>query len=65
MDYWTRYRRQAEEIMCRQNREEMIAWLVQNDPNGCYTDEDSAAEGLEPITVDAAWHHMYDQINEE
>jgi hypothetical protein len=26
------------------DREALIAWLVRNDPNGCYTDEDATAE---------------------
>lgn len=33
---------------------QVIAWLVWNDPNGCYTDEDCATEGLEPLTLETA-----------
>ena len=31
-------------------REECIAWLIANDRNGCYSDEDCIAEGLQPLT---------------
>jgi len=31
-------------------REQIIEWLVQNDANGTYTDEQSQAEGLPPLT---------------
>lgn len=33
------------------SRDECIAWLVANDPNGCYTDRDSETEGLAPLTL--------------
>lgn len=33
-----------------QSRESLIEWLVWNDSNGCYTDEDSINEGYEPLT---------------
>ncbi len=32
------------------NRDQLISWLCQNDRNGCYTDEDAAAEGWPPLT---------------
>ena len=35
-------------------REQAIKWLCWNDPHGIYTDEDSAAEGLQPITLTEA-----------
>ena len=35
-------------------REELIQWLVTNDRNGVYTDEDSEAEGLLPLTLEGA-----------
>lgn len=31
------------------SRERCITWLVWNDRNGCYTDEDRAAEGWAPL----------------
>lgn len=38
----------------RFNRDQLIAWLRWNDPNGIYTDEDSEREGFDPITLDEA-----------
>jgi hypothetical protein len=35
-------------------REDLIAWLRWNDPNGSYTDEDAAAEDMEPLDVESA-----------
>lgn len=35
-------------------REDLIAWLRWNDPNGSYTDEDAEAEGMEPLDVESA-----------
>ena len=35
-------------------RDELIAFLVWNDPNGVYTDEDSEAEGIPPLQVASA-----------
>lgn len=40
------------------SREQIIGWLVWNDGNGVYTDEDSIAEGWEPMTLDTAWQAM-------
>jgi hypothetical protein len=31
-------------------REQLIEWLTKNDPNGTYTDEQSQAEGLLPLS---------------
>ena len=31
-------------------REDLIKWLVENDTNGSYTDAQSQAEGLPPLT---------------
>lgn len=31
-------------------REQIIKWLVQNDSNGVYTDAQSQAEGLPPLS---------------
>ena len=55
---WKHFHSNAQAIMSRRNREEMIAWLCTNDPNGCYTDEDSRLEGLEPMTTDDAYECM-------
>ena len=35
-------------------REDIIAWLVWNDRNGIYTDEDSVAEDYPPLTLESA-----------
>lgn len=35
-------------------REELIAWLRWNDPNGSYTDEDAEAEGWDPLDVEGS-----------
>lgn len=43
-------------------REQIIAWLVWNDPNGCYTDEDSLAEGFERLTRQRAVEIMKAQL---
>lgn len=43
-------------------REELIAWLCWNDPNGTYTDRDSVAEGMRAITLEEARRIMCDQI---
>jgi hypothetical protein len=36
-------------------REHLIQWLVWNDGNGCYTDDDARAEGHEPLTLVECW----------
>jgi len=36
-------------------REALIAFLVWNDGNGIWTDDDLICEGLEPMTLDEAW----------
>lgn len=39
-------------------RERLIDWLVWNDGNGVYTDEDSEAEGYPPLTLEKAREAM-------
>lgn len=41
-------------LLTEGSREEIIEWLVWNDGNDVYTDEDSAAEGYEPLTLESA-----------
>jgi hypothetical protein len=41
-------------ILAAGSREEIIRWLEWNDPNGVWTDEDSAAEGWKRMTFDDA-----------
>lgn len=42
------------DLILNGTREKIIEWLVWNDPNGTYTDPDSALEGLQPLTREAA-----------
>lgn len=44
-------------------REQIIAWLVWNDPNGTYTDRDSEAEKLSRLTIEDARRIMLEQIS--
>ena len=44
------------------DRHAIIAWLCWNDHDGCYTDEDSEAEGLPPMPVDLAQAIMRRQM---
>lgn len=46
------------------NREDLIKWLMKNDSNGCYSDEQSIGEGLEPITRNQALELALNQLNE-
>ncbi len=45
-------------LLAEGSREEIIEWLVWNDGNGVYTDEDSVAEGYEPLTLEHARNLM-------
>jgi len=51
-----------EDILTNGAREQVIAWLAWNDANGVYTDEDSEAEGLEPLTLEQAREYMRNQM---
>ena len=44
--------------------QEIIAWLTQNDPNGLWIDENSEAEGWQPITPEAAESAMRKALSE-
>ena len=44
----------TKEEVLKMNRETLIKVLKWNDPNGIYSDEDSEAEGLDPITKEEA-----------
>jgi len=54
--------RVQERILIEGTREQIIAWLVWNDPNGIYTDEDSAAEGYAVLTRVRAAQIMREQL---
>jgi hypothetical protein len=45
-------------------REEIIAWLEWNDPNGVWNDKDSEAEGWQPITLEGARSAMRKALSE-
>ena len=45
-------------ILQNGSREQIIEWLVWNDANGVYTDEDSNAEGWLPMTLESARETM-------
>ena len=45
-------------------REQLIEWLVWNDGNGVYTDEDSEAEGYPPLTLEKARESMQRVLDE-
>ena len=49
-------------LLANGTREDLIEWLVWNDPNGTYTDEDSAAEGLAALARERAAEIMRDQL---
>ena len=44
------YQNLTKEEMLQMSRETLIKVLEWNDPNGIYNDEESEAEGLDPIT---------------
>ena len=48
----------------KMSRSELIQWLMNNDPNGCYSDQDSINEGYEPITKKEALKIAINQIEE-
>ncbi|QFS86586.1 MULTISPECIES: hypothetical protein [unclassified Marinobacter] len=52
------------DILENGTREQVIDWLAWNDANGVYTDEDSAAEGYEPLTLEQARELMRGQIED-
>lgn len=45
-------------------REQIIEWLVQNDSNGTYTDEQSKGEGLPPLSRAEALKIALNQLEE-
>lgn len=52
-------------LLARGTREQIIAWLVWNDPNGTYTDRDSESDGMGPLTLSEARRIMRDQISRQ
>lgn len=47
------------------SREQMIKWLIWNDPNGTYSDKDSLNEGLPVLTLEDARRLMDKAIRGE
>ena len=45
-------------------RESLIQWLINNDPNGCYSDEQSKNEGLSPLTQKEALEIALNQLKD-
>ena len=51
-----------QDILDSHDRDRVISWLVWNDPNGIYTDNDSIREGLDPLTLADAVATMRHQL---
>jgi hypothetical protein len=43
-------------------REQLIAWLCNNDKNGIYSDADCEIEGIDPLTWEEAYELVIEQI---
>lgn len=43
-----------EKLLGDGTREQIIEWLIWNDPNGCYSDANACAADYEPLTLDGA-----------
>lgn len=52
-----------EQLLSNGTREELIAWLCWNDPNGTYTDRDSEIEDVEILPLEKARDIMLEQIS--
>lgn len=46
-------------------REQLLDWLEWSDPGGIYSDEDSRAEGFNPLTETEARNYIIDIITRE
>jgi len=46
------------------SRESILQFMQEQDPNGCWTDAASYAEGLEPLTYDEALIELEEMIKE-
>jgi hypothetical protein len=54
-----------QKLLSSGTREDIIAWLVWNDRNGIYTDEDSRLEGYPPLTLESAREQMQKTLDHE
>lgn len=52
------------ELLTHGTRDQLIEWLDWNDPNGVWTDRDSKAEGMRPLTLDKARAAMRKALSE-
>lgn len=51
-------------LLTRGTREQIIDWLMWNDPNGTYSDRDSAAEEMRALSLHEARRIMSEQTAE-
>ena len=51
-------------IFASNNRDMIIAWLQWNDPNGCYSDDDSDAEDLPRLSISELKAAMKKQLED-
>lgn len=45
-------------------REDVVAWMQWNDPNGVHTDELAIGEGFDPYTVEGAWRALAEMLED-
>ena len=53
------------QLLAAGSREQIIEWLVWNDPNGTYVDAGSALEDLPPLTLERAREIMSAQVHRD
>lgn len=56
--------REQRDLLERGTRRDLIGWLEWNDPNGCYSDADCEAEGMDPLELDTLREIMRRQLLE-
>ena len=54
----------APHLTASSSRLTLIDWLVWNDPNGSYTDDDSEADDRDPMTTDEAWELIDESLRD-
>ena len=54
-----------QELLRNGNRQQLIAWLRWNDPNGIYADDDSVAEDRPLLTLHQAREILYQQTHRD
>lgn len=53
------------DILLNGTREDLIQWLLWNDRNGVWSDEDSTAEGWQPISLEQARACMWNALGDD